>query len=198
MNLIKGLVLGNLALFLYGLLQGWEQGTLLAWALRFSCAVLAIVAVAYLSEVGIHWKRRVWPAVPQLAPVVVDLPLPALEVMASDQPAVMVAAEPLVVRYKLTDTLHAMVRNHYDNRSIARSSMVPLNQTTQPYWNLANAILNGLGIRDPKQPSTWNGQGSSNADLKLLSTRVRIGEAAVEIYVDHEWVSVDLAGCHFL
>jgi hypothetical protein len=199
MKLLQGLLLGNGAVFLAGMLRGLSQSQLAEATGYFTTGVLFLAALALFWSAALDWKRKTWPVQSWAG-------LPGLERKERNEseaisfPATVLGSgtEGLIVRARLTDTLNAMVRNHYDNRSVSRASMVATNQCSQPYWNLAQAILVRLGIRVEGQPSIWQGSGSSVEDLKLLASHVQIEPARVQVLTAQGWELVDLVACHFL
>jgi hypothetical protein len=201
MRLLKALVLGVVALFLLGLLRGVPPGELYLIPAWYTLGVLGSAAVMLLLGEALMWKRQVFPnfgksgAISATAGAIseTDLTVSATGIALSEIPA-----EPLISRGKLMETLGTMVRLHYDNRSISRNSMVATGLATQPYWNLAQAILVKLGIRVEGQPSAWNGGADSTADLKLLASRVQVTATEIHVLTAAGWELVDLAQAHYL
>lgn len=112
----------------------------------------------------------------------------------------MLEKKPSFTKYVLSDHLYEIVRRHYDSQRYGRQHMVELGWD-QRYWNLANAILVSLGIRDRQQHTIWNSKGSSSHTLRYIGANLRIDpdEPAIETRSpEGAWRRLDLRECHFL
>ncbi len=112
-----------------------------------------------------------------------------------------IQAEPepvgLVSVLKLQYTLDAMVVRQHEGRPISRATMVAADITTQNYWNLANAILNAIGLR---KGSRWMGTDSMRADLHYIRHNTILDPRFIKVRRagGTEFTDLDLSEANFL
>lgn len=185
--LIRALVYGNAAVAVTGC--GGLVGTPLVLPAMSAYTAICLGAAAFTELLPL---LRSQPAETVTAYTSVA---PAIEAPREPTPPVRVADPgPLILRWRLNDTLYYTVHRHYNHQRISRSAMQAAG-FDQRYWSLANACLETLGLKSGR---VWTGV-SSRKDLERIRDDMEITDSSVSCRTPQGALQpIDLHAAHFL